>query len=79
AEQHFDVSVDVSSASVIGHQDWLDLRAKDLRHKYEVDRSSEFIEFDANRCISCGQCIQACREQAVHGVLSFVSDKNGRP
>ncbi|ENJ7213498.1 FAD-dependent oxidoreductase, partial [Vibrio parahaemolyticus] len=41
AEQHFDVSVDVSSASVIGHQDWLDLRAKDLRHKYEVDRSSE--------------------------------------
>ncbi|MDW1957461.1 FAD-dependent oxidoreductase, partial [Vibrio sp. Vb0562] len=36
AEQHFDVSVDVSSASVIGHQDWLDLRAKDLRHKYEV-------------------------------------------
>ncbi|MDW3636717.1 FAD-dependent oxidoreductase, partial [Vibrio sp. Vb0667] len=42
AEQHFDVSVDVSSASVIGHQDWLDLRAKDLRHKYEVDRSSEF-------------------------------------
>ncbi|EKN4540617.1 FAD-dependent oxidoreductase, partial [Vibrio parahaemolyticus] len=79
AEQHFDVSVDVSSANVIGHQDWLDLRAKDLRHKYEVDRSSEFIEFDANRCISCGQCIQACREQAVHGVLSFVSDKNGRP
>ncbi|HGS5153172.1 TPA: FAD-dependent oxidoreductase, partial [Vibrio parahaemolyticus] len=79
AEQHFDVSVDVSSASVIGHQDWLDLRAKDLRHKYEVDRSSEFIEFDANRCISCGQCIQACREKAVHGVLSFVSDKNGRP
>ncbi|EOV0133415.1 FAD-dependent oxidoreductase, partial [Vibrio parahaemolyticus] len=73
AEQHFDVSVDVSSANVIGHQDWLDLRAKDLRHKYEVDRSSEFIEFDANRCISCGQCIQACREQAVHGVLSFVS------
>ncbi|HHC7044517.1 TPA: FAD-dependent oxidoreductase, partial [Vibrio parahaemolyticus] len=49
AEQHFDVSVDVSSASVIGHQDWLDLRAKDLRHKYEVDHSSEFIEFDANR------------------------------
>ncbi|HCH6406919.1 TPA: FAD-dependent oxidoreductase, partial [Vibrio parahaemolyticus] len=31
AEQHFDVSVDVSSANVIGHQDWLDLRAKDLR------------------------------------------------
>lgn len=43
AEQHFDVSVDVSSASVIGHQDWLDLRAKDLGHKYEVDRSSDSL------------------------------------
>ncbi|MFQ0974894.1 formate dehydrogenase subunit alpha [Vibrio campbellii] len=74
AEQSFDFSLQVKS-----HQDWLDLRAKDLRHKYEVDRSSEFIEFDANRCISCGQCIQACRDKAVHGVLNFVCDKQGRP
>ncbi|CAE6957738.1 Belongs to the prokaryotic molybdopterin-containing oxidoreductase family [Vibrio sp. B1FIG11] len=74
AEQSFDFSLQVKS-----HQDWLDLRAKDLRHKYEVDRSSEFIEFDANRCISCGQCIQACRDKAVHGVLNFVCDKRGRP
>ncbi|EKO3828408.1 formate dehydrogenase subunit alpha [Vibrio harveyi] len=74
AEQSFDFSLQIQS-----HQDWLDLRAKDLRHKYEVDRSSEFIEFDANRCISCGQCIQACRDKAVHGVLNFVCDKQGRP
>ncbi|WP_188014596.1 formate dehydrogenase subunit alpha [Vibrio harveyi] len=74
AEQSFDFSLQIKS-----HQDWLDLRAKDLRHKYEVDRSSEFIEFDANRCISCGQCIQACRDKAVHGVLNFVCDKQGRP
>ncbi|CAH1572019.1 formate dehydrogenase subunit alpha [Vibrio owensii] len=74
AEQSFDFSLQIKS-----HQDWLDLRAKDLRHKYEVDRSSEFIEFDANRCISCGQCIQVCRDKAVHGVLNFVCDKQGRP
>ncbi|MEF1303234.1 FAD-dependent oxidoreductase, partial [Vibrio owensii] len=74
AEQSFDFSLQIKS-----HQDWLDLRAKDLRHKYEVDRSSEFIEFDANRCISCGQCFQACRDKAVHGVLNFVCDKQARP
>lgn len=74
AQQSFDFSLQIKS-----HQDWLDLRAKDLRHKYEVDRSSEFIKFDANRCISCGQCIQACRDKAVHGVLNFVCDKQGRP
>ncbi|MDF2152910.1 formate dehydrogenase subunit alpha [Vibrio sp. CAU 1672] len=74
AEQRFDMSLQVQS-----HQDWLELRSQEPRHKFSVDRSSEFIEFDANRCISCGQCIQACREQAVHGVLSFMCDKQGRP
>lgn len=49
------------------------------RHKHEVDASSEFIVFDANRCISCGQCIQACRDQNVHGVLSFMNADNGKP
>ncbi|MEF1288705.1 formate dehydrogenase subunit alpha [Vibrio sp. M260118] len=74
AEQEFKVSVEVKS-----HSDWLNLRGKDARHKFSVDRSSQFIEFDANRCISCGQCIQACSEQAVHGILNFVHDENGRP
>ncbi|WP_162063762.1 formate dehydrogenase subunit alpha [Vibrio taketomensis] len=74
AEQTFSHSLNVQS-----HSDWLNLRAKDPRHKFSVDRSSEFIEFDANRCISCGQCIQACSEQAVHGVLNFVHDQNGQP
>ncbi len=73
AEQSFDISLQVQS-----HQDWLELREQDTRHKFEVDRSAEFIEFDANRCISCGQCIQACREQAVHGVLNFVCEKQTR-
>ncbi|MCG9726533.1 formate dehydrogenase subunit alpha [Vibrio brasiliensis] len=74
AQQEFSHSVDVKD-----HQDWLELRGKDSRHKFTVDRSAEFIEFDANRCISCGLCIQACSEQAVHGILNFVHDQNGRP
>ncbi|PMH44480.1 formate dehydrogenase subunit alpha [Vibrio sp. 10N.286.49.B3] len=41
-----------------------------------VDKSSEFIVFDANRCISCGQCVQACQEQAVHGAISFIQGGN---
>ena len=49
------------------------------RQKFAVDNSSEFIIFDANRCISCGQCIQACREQNVHGVLSFMNQADGKP
>jgi len=42
--------------------------------KFAVDDSSEFITFDANRCISCGQCVDVCNEQAVHGVLSFAKN-----
>ncbi|WP_428772731.1 formate dehydrogenase subunit alpha [Vibrio sp.] len=47
------------------------------RQKFAVDSSSEFIVFDANRCISCGQCVQACNEQGVHGVLSFMKNPDG--
>ncbi|MEH0664689.1 formate dehydrogenase subunit alpha [Vibrio scophthalmi] len=72
AEQHHPQSVKVQSAA-----DWQAVR--DERHKFCVDSSSEFIVFDANRCISCGQCIQACREQSVHGVLSFMTDEKGHP
>ncbi|MGR2769333.1 formate dehydrogenase subunit alpha [Photobacterium ganghwense] len=45
--------------------------------KFAVDNSAEFIVFDANRCISCGQCVAACNEQAVHGVLSFSRNPDG--
>ncbi|EGR0790281.1 formate dehydrogenase subunit alpha [Vibrio vulnificus] len=74
AEQHFHYSVNIKS-----HDEWQALRQNDPRHKYPIDHSSEFIVFDANRCISCGQCIQACREQSVQGVLSFMSLEKGRP
>ncbi|SHG82106.1 formate dehydrogenase subunit alpha [Ferrimonas marina] len=36
-----------------------------------LDESTPFIRLDANRCISCGQCVQACRQQGVHNVLNF--------
>ncbi|WP_028115515.1 formate dehydrogenase subunit alpha [Ferrimonas senticii] len=39
--------------------------------KFAVDESSAFIRIDANRCIGCGQCVQACREQGVHNVLDL--------
>ncbi|EIV8492286.1 formate dehydrogenase subunit alpha [Vibrio vulnificus] len=74
AEQHFHYSVNIKS-----HDEWQALRQNDPRHKYPIDHSSEFIVFDANRCISCGQCIQACREQSVQGVLSFMNLEKGRP
>ncbi|EOK5762799.1 formate dehydrogenase subunit alpha [Vibrio vulnificus] len=74
AEQHFHYSVNIKS-----HDEWQALRQNDPRHKYPFDHSSEFIVFDANRCISCGQCIQACREQSVQGVLSFMNLEKGRP
>ncbi|MGF1702645.1 formate dehydrogenase subunit alpha [Photobacterium makurazakiensis] len=45
--------------------------------KFAVDDSSEFIVFDANRCISCGQCVDTCNEKAVHGVLSFMKNEDG--
>ncbi len=45
--------------------------------KFAVDNSSEFIVFDANRCIGCGQCVQACGEQAVQGVLRFAKNNDG--
>lgn len=47
------------------------------QQKFSVDDSSEFIVFDANRCISCGQCVQACNDSGVHGVLSFLKEENG--
>ncbi|EGR0088962.1 formate dehydrogenase subunit alpha [Vibrio vulnificus] len=74
AEQHFHYSVNIKS-----HDEWQALRQNDPRHKYPIDHSSEFIVFDANRCISCGQCIQVCREQSVQGVLSFMNLEKGRP
>lgn len=52
---------------------------KSMQQKFAIDDSAEFIRFDANRCISCGQCVQACNESGVHGVLSFLKNIDGTP
>ncbi|MFA0550477.1 formate dehydrogenase subunit alpha [Vibrio lentus] len=79
AQTHPEYKIDVAS-----NDSWQAIRAEETkvgltRQKFAVDDSSEFIIFDANRCISCGQCIQACREQNVHGVLSFMNQSDGKP
>lgn len=43
----------------------------DERQKFDVDNTSEFIVFDANRCISCGQCVETCNNMSAHDVISF--------
>ena len=78
-QTHPEYKIDIAS-----NESWQAIRADEAkvgstRQKFAVDNSSEFIIFDANRCISCGQCIQACREQNVHGVLSFMNQSNGKP
>ncbi|OED61510.1 formate dehydrogenase subunit alpha [Vibrio tasmaniensis ZS-17] len=78
-QTHPEYKIDVAS-----NDSWQAIRAEETkvgltRQKFAVDDSSEFIIFDANRCISCGQCIQACREQNVHGVLSFMNQSDGKP
>ncbi|USD39089.1 formate dehydrogenase subunit alpha [Ferrimonas sp. SCSIO 43195] len=40
-----------------------------------IDSSAPFINLDPNRCISCGQCVVACNERGVHGVLGFKDDQ----
>ncbi len=38
---------------------------------YPIDRSHPFIEFDANKCISCTRCVRICHEVQGVGALSF--------
>lgn len=41
------------------------------RQRFLVDQTSQFVTFDANKCISCGQCIEICNTQSAHNVLTF--------
>lgn len=42
--------------------------------QFNVDTSSPFITFDANRCISCGACVEVCQNQDGHNAISFAPD-----
>lgn len=45
------------------------------QHRHFVeDSSSPFINFDPNRCISCGACVAMCHQQAGHNAISFEAD-----
>ncbi|WP_394131482.1 formate dehydrogenase subunit alpha [Shewanella maritima] len=39
--------------------------------KFAVDKTSPFIQFDANRCISCGKCVDICGQRSGHNVIQF--------
>lgn len=46
------------------------LNTENARH-FIVDKSSPFIQFDANRCISCGKCVEVCQQQSGHCAIQF--------
>ena len=39
--------------------------------QFSVDKSSPFIQFDPNRCISCGKCVDVCHQQSGHCAIQF--------
>ncbi|MBQ4889547.1 formate dehydrogenase subunit alpha [Shewanella sp. MMG014] len=42
--------------------------------QFAVDKTSPFIQFDANRCISCGKCVDVCGRQSGHHAIRFEKD-----
>ncbi|MDO6679172.1 formate dehydrogenase subunit alpha [Shewanella sp. 4_MG-2023] len=42
--------------------------------QFAVDKTSPFIQFDANRCISCGKCVDICGQQSGHNAIKFTKD-----
>lgn len=41
---------------------------------FSVDNSAPFITFDANRCISCGACVETCKGASGHNAICFEKD-----
>lgn len=37
----------------------------------DLDSSSEFIQIDRNKCISCGRCVASCQKSVINNVLDF--------
>lgn len=42
-------------------------------HRFAIDRSAPLITFDANRCISCGSCINVCQSNG-RNAISFTEN-----
>lgn len=45
--------------------------APEQARRFALDTSTPFITFDANRCISCGACVDMCQQQAGHQAICF--------
>lgn len=48
-------------------------RFKTIARDYEIDDSPEEFAFDRSRCVLCGQCIWADREEAKVGAIGFTN------
>lgn len=48
--------------------------ALQARH-FAQDLSAPFIRFDANRCISCGACVDICHRRSGHKAISFEANQ----
>ncbi|NKF49333.1 formate dehydrogenase subunit alpha [Shewanella sp. WXL01] len=55
------------------HVDSKQLNASQMQ-RFSVDKTTPFIQFDANRCISCGKCVDICGQQSGHNVIQFEQD-----
>lgn len=48
-------------------------RFKPISREFEVDESPDEFAFDRSRCVLCGQCIRADREEARVGAIGFTN------
>ncbi|PKG74133.1 formate dehydrogenase subunit alpha [Shewanella sp. GutCb] len=51
----------------------VELDSQNAQH-FSVDTSAPFITFDANRCISCGACVETCKGASGHNAICFEKD-----
>lgn len=49
------------------------IRFKNDKEQRELDRTSNAIVFDANKCILCGDCVRTCNELQGVGVFEFAN------
>ena len=43
-----------------------------VRKEYEIDDSNPFYNYDPNKCIQCGRCVNVCAELQGMSAIGFV-------